>query len=68
MFDYTERLQYLVWVELKSRREFLSLIQLFKFINGYSRVKIDNYLSFSRASTGSRNSKKIWNPFKELIF
>ena len=61
--DYTERLQYLGWMELKSRREYLSIIQLFKFINGFSRVKLDNYLSFSRASTRSRNSRKIWKPF-----
>ena len=61
--DYTERLQYLGWMELKSRREYLSIIQLFKFINGFSRVKLDNYLSFSRASTRSRNSSKIWKPF-----
>ena len=52
--DYTERLQYLGWMELESRREFLSIIQLFKFIDGFSRVKLDNYLSFSRASTRSR--------------
>ena len=61
--DYAERLQYLGWMELKSRMEFLSIIQLFKFINGFSRVKLDNYLSFSRASTRSRNSEKIWKPF-----
>ena len=61
--DYTERLQYLGWMELKSCREFLSLIQLFKLINGSSRVKLDNYLPFSRASTRSRNSKKIWKSF-----
>ena len=40
--DYTERLQYLGWMELKSRKEYLSIIQLFKFINGFSRVKLDN--------------------------
>ena len=61
--DYTERLQYLGWMELMSRREYLSIIQLFKFINGFSRVKLDNYLSFSLASTRSRNSRKIWKPF-----
>ena len=61
--DYTERLQCLGWMELKSRREYLSIIQLLKFINGFSRVKLDNYLSFSRASTRSRNSRKIWKPF-----
>ena len=55
--------QYLGWMELKSGREYLSIIQLFKFINGFSRVKLDNYLSFSRASTRSRNSRKIWKPF-----
>ena len=61
--DYTERLQYLGWMELELRREFLSIIQLFKFINGFSRVELDSYLSFSRVSTRSRNSKKIWKPF-----
>ena len=54
---------YLGWMELKSHREFLLIIQLYKFINGFSRVKLDNYLSFSRASTRSRKSKKIWKPF-----
>ena len=61
--DYTEGLQYLGWMDLKSHREFLSIIQLFKFINGFSRVKLDKYLSFSRASTRSRNSKKIWGAY-----
>ena len=54
---------HLGWMELKSRKEFLWIIQLFKFINGFSRVKLDNYLSFSRATTISRNSKNIWKPF-----
>ena len=64
--DYTERLQYLGWMELELRREFLSIIQLFKFINGFSRVELDSYLSFSRVSTRSRNSKKIWKPFSRI--
>ena len=29
--DYSERLEYLGWPTLNSRREFLSLVQLFKF-------------------------------------
>ena len=31
-----------------------------------SLLMLDNYLSFSRASTRSRNSKKIWKPFSRL--
>ena len=61
--DYTEYLEHLGWMELKFRWEFLSIIQLFKFINGLLRGKLDNYLSFSRANTRSKNSTKIWKPF-----
>ena len=43
--DYTERLQYLGWMELKSRREHLSIIQLFKFIKSRELSLTIIYLS-----------------------
>ena len=61
--DYSERLEYLGWPTLNSRREFLSLVQLFKFINGFSRVDLCNYLTFSNSRTRSTNNVKIWTPY-----
>ena len=64
--DYDERLKYLGWLKLDSRRELLSLVQLFKFINGFSKVDLNKYLSFSRGNTRSRNESKILNRSREL--
>jgi hypothetical protein len=61
--EYTERLKYLGWMELYSRREFLSLIQLFKFMKGFSNVQLNNYLTFSQRRTRSSHAYKIWKPF-----
>ena len=61
--DYSERLECLGWPTLNSRREFLSLVQLFKFINGFSRVDLCNYLTFSNSRTRSTNNVKIWTPY-----
>ncbi|RMX60236.1 hypothetical protein pdam_00019419, partial [Pocillopora damicornis] len=49
--DYGERLEYLGWPTLNSRREFLSLVQLFKFI--MSRLM----------RTRSTKNVKIWTPY-----
>ena len=38
-------------------------VQLFKFINGFSKVDLNKYLSFSRGNTRSRNESKIFKPF-----
>ena len=62
-YCYSERLKYLGWPTLNSRREFLSLVQLFKFINGFSRVDLCNYLTFSNSRTRSTNNVKIWTPY-----
>ena len=45
------------------QRELLSLVRLFKFINGFSKVDLNKYLSFSRGNTRSRNESKIFKPF-----
>ena len=39
---YDERLSKLRWMDLKTRRNFLSLIQLFKYIKGFCIVNIDD--------------------------
>ena len=46
--EYNEPLEYLGWPSLFSRRDFLSIVQLFKFINGFSKVNLHDYLQFSR--------------------
>ena len=38
--DYTERLQYLGWVELKSRREYLSIIQLLRYFEKIAHMSV----------------------------
>ena len=51
--EYNERLKYLGWPSLLSRREFLSIVQLFKFINGFCKVNLHDYLQFSKGRTSS---------------
>lgn len=41
--EYNERLEYLGWPSLLSRRDFLSIVQLFKFINRFSKVNLHDY-------------------------
>ena len=47
--EYTERLEYLGWPSLLSRRDFLSIVQLFNFINGFSKVNLHDYTVFERS-------------------
>ena len=61
--DYDERLSWLGWMDLKTRREYLSLVQLFKYIKGYSNIKLNNYVSFANGRTRSSNTCKIWKSF-----
>ena len=61
--DYDERLSWLGWMDLKTRREYLSLVQLFKYIKGYSNIKLNNYVSFANGRTRSSNTCKIWKPY-----
>ena len=60
---YDERLSKLRWMDLKTRRNFLSLIQLFKYIKGFCNVNLDDYVKFSTCRTRSTNSYKIWKPY-----
>ena len=46
-----------------SRRDFLSIVQLFKFINGFSKVNLHDYLQFSKGRNGSAHGYKIWTPY-----
>ena len=61
--EYNERLEYLGWPSLLSRRDFLSIVLLFKFINGFSTVNLHDYLVFSKGVTRSAHDYKIWTPF-----
>ena len=48
---------------LHQRREFLGLVQLFKFIKGNSVSNIDDYMSVSNCRR-TRNSHNNYKPFK----
>ena len=61
--EYSERLEYLGWPSLLSRRDFLSIVQLFKFTNGFSKVNLHDYLQFSKGHTRSAHGYKIWTPY-----
>ena len=37
--------------------------QLFKFINGFSKVHLHDYLVFSKGRTRSAHDYKIWTPY-----
>ena len=60
---YDERLLKLRWLDLKTRRNFLGLIQLFKYIKGFCIVNLDDYVKFSSCRTRCNNSYKIWKPY-----
>ena len=60
---YDERLSKLRWMHLKTRRNFLSLIQLFKYIKGFCIVNLDDYVKFSSCRTRCTNRYKIWEPY-----
>ena len=66
--EYAERLKSLRWMEMRFRREFLSLLQLFKFINGLSKIELDKYLTFSSSNTRSCNNLKIFKPSEKKHF
>ena len=48
---------------LVQRREFLSLVQLFKFIKGHSSVNTNNYISFSNRQSRKSHQFKLYKPF-----
>ena len=63
---YDERLSKLRWMDLKTRRNFLGLIQhfeYFKYIKGFCIVNVDDYVKFSTCRTRCTNSYKIWKPY-----
>ena len=56
-------LEYLGWPNLLCCRDFLSIVQLFKFINGFSKVNFHDYLMFVKGHTRSTYGYKIWTPY-----
>ena len=66
--DYTERLQYLRWMELKSRREFLSIIQSFKLINGFRELSLTIIYRSLVLALDQEIVRRFGNPFQELTF
>ena len=60
---YKDRLKSLKLATLVQRREFLSLVQLFKFIKGHSSVNTNNYISFSNRQSRKSHQFKLYKPF-----
>ena len=60
---YEDRLKSLKLATLVQRREFLSLVQLFKFIKGHSSVNTNNYISFSNRQSRKSHQFKLYKPF-----
>ena len=52
---YDEHFLKLRRMDLKTRRNFLSLIQLFKYIKGFCIVNLDHYVKFSTHRTRCTN-------------
>ena len=60
---YEDRLKSLKLATLVQRREFLSLVQLFKFIKGHSSVNTNDYISFSNRQSRKSHQFKLYKPF-----
>ena len=60
---YEDRLKSLKLATLVQRREFLSLVHLFKFIKGHSSVNTNNYISFSNRQSRKSHQFKLYKPF-----
>ena len=60
---YEDRLKSLKLPTLVQRREYLSLVQLFKFIKGHSSVNTNDYISFSNRLSRKSNQFKLYKPF-----
>ena len=50
-------------MHLKTRQNFLSLIQLFKYIKGFCIVNLDDYVKLSSCPTRCTNRYKTWKPY-----
>ena len=44
---------------------FFSIVQLFKLIDGFSKVNLHDYLQFSKGRTRSSHGYKIWTPYAQ---
>ena len=60
---YEDRLKSLKLPTLVQRREFLSLVQLFKLIKGYSSINTNDYISFSYRQSRKSRQFKLYIPF-----
>ena len=60
---YEDWLKSLKLATLVQRREFLSLVQLFKFIKGHSFVNTNDYISFSNRQSRKSHQFKLYKPF-----
>jgi hypothetical protein len=60
---YEDRLKSLKLPTLSLRREFLSLVQLFKFIKGYSALETNDYMSLNNRHSRNSHRYKLFKPY-----
>ena len=65
---YEDRLKSLKLPTLVQRREFLSLVQLFKFIEWHSSVNSNDFISFSNWQSRKSHQYQLYNPFLIIIY
>ena len=51
------------WMDLKTLLNYLSLLQLFKYVKGFCNVKLENDVTFSIGRTRHSNKDKICKPY-----
>ena len=60
--SYEDRMKSLKLPSLTQRREYLGLVQLFKFVGGHSAVNIDDFVSFNKRSSRNSHCYKLYKP------
>ena len=60
--SYEDRMKSLKLPSLTQRREYLGLVQLFKFVVGHSVVNIDDFVSFNKRSSRNSHCHKLCKP------
>ena len=59
LFDYVDRCKLLKWPSLSDRRNYLSLIECYKFVFGFYHLNFYDFFKFSKVG-----STRVNHPFK----
>ena len=60
--SYEDRMKSIKLPSLTQRKEYLGLVQLFKFVGGHSAVNIDDFVSFNKRSSRNSHCYKLYKP------